>query len=71
MYAINNGVEFDFVSVDGAFCSPDMFAFFKSYILQRGFLAKKEGFIISLYNANTAFYKYLKLEELNSKDKCF
>jgi len=29
MYAITNGVEFDFVSVDGAFCGPDMFAFFK------------------------------------------
>lgn len=47
------------------------FAFFKSYIIKRGFLAKKEGFIISLYNANTAFYKYLKLAEINSKDKCF
>lgn len=38
-------------------------AFFKSYILKRGFLDGKEGFIISLYNANTAFYKYLKLAE--------
>ncbi len=34
MYAINNEVEFDFVSVDGAFCSPDMFAFFKRNILK-------------------------------------
>jgi glycosyltransferase involved in cell wall biosynthesis len=47
------------------------FAFFKSYIIKRGFLAKKEGFIISLYNANTAFYKYLKLAEINSKEECF
>ncbi len=37
------------------------FAFFKSYILKRGFLGGKEGFIISAYNAHTAFYKYLKL----------
>ena len=29
IYAINNGIEFDFISVDGAFCTPDMFAFFK------------------------------------------
>lgn len=36
-------------------------AFFKSYILKRGFLGGKEGFIISLYNGHTAFYKYLKL----------
>ncbi|NGX40309.1 MAG: putative glycosyltransferase EpsH [Candidatus Anoxychlamydiales bacterium] len=48
-----------------------LFAFFKSYILKKGFLAKKEGFIISIYNANVAFYKYLKLSEINKKNKCF
>ncbi len=37
------------------------FAFFKSYILKRGFLGRKEGFIISVYNGHTTFYKYLKL----------
>ncbi|NGX34892.1 MAG: putative glycosyltransferase EpsH [Candidatus Anoxychlamydiales bacterium] len=47
------------------------FAFFKSYILKKGFLAKKEGFIISIYNANVAFYKYLKLYEIKKKNKCF
>lgn len=44
------------------------FAFFRSYFLKRGFLDGKEGFIISLYNANTAFYKYMKLKELNAND---
>ncbi len=39
------------------------FAFFKSYILKKGFLGGREGFIISVYNGNTAFYKYLKLAE--------
>lgn len=39
------------------------FAFFKSYILKGGFLAGKEGFIISAYNSHTTFYKYLKLNE--------
>ncbi|MES2345470.1 MAG: glycosyltransferase family 2 protein [Chlamydiota bacterium] len=39
------------------------FAFFKSYILKRGFLAGKEGLIISMYNGHTAFYKYLKRAE--------
>ena len=39
------------------------FAFFKSYILKRGFLGGREGFIISAYNSHTAFYKYLKLSE--------
>lgn len=39
------------------------FAFFKSYILKKGFLGGKEGFIISIYNGHTTFYKYLKLSE--------
>lgn len=40
-------------------------AFFKSYILKRGFLDGYAGFLISAYNGHTAFYKYLKLYEKN------
>lgn len=51
-----------------------IFAFFKSYILKRGFLGGSEGFEISVYNGNTAFYKYLKLAEANRQlvlaEKC-
>ncbi len=43
------------------------FAFFKNYILKKGFLGGEEGLIISLYNGHTAFYKYLKLWERNQK----
>lgn len=43
------------------------FAFFKSYFLKRGFLGGYEGFVISSYNAHTAFYKYLKLYEANQQ----
>ncbi|MDN3506408.1 MAG: glycosyltransferase family 2 protein [Simkaniaceae bacterium] len=39
------------------------FAFIKSFIFKRGFLGGKEGFIISMYNGHTTFYKYLKLAE--------
>ena len=42
-------------------------AFFRSYVLKRGVLLGREGFIISTYNANVAFYKYLKLSEENRK----
>jgi glycosyltransferase involved in cell wall biosynthesis len=42
-----------------------LFAFFKSYILKRGFMSGSDGFIISLYNGHTAYYKYLKLQEMN------
>ncbi len=43
-----------------------LFAFFKSYFIKRGCLLGKEGFIISAYNGHTAYYKYLKLDELNN-----
>lgn len=42
-------------------------AFFKNYFLKLGFLGGKEGFIISVYNAQVTYYKYLKLAELNKK----
>ena len=39
------------------------FAFIKSYFFQKGFLLGSEGFEISWYNMNCAFYKYAKLAE--------
>lgn len=41
-------------------------AFLKNYLLKRGILGGKEGFIISLYNAQTTYYKYLKLAWRNN-----
>lgn len=43
------------------------FSFFKCYIIKKGITQGKEGLLISIYNANTTFYKYLKLNELNNK----
>ncbi len=42
-------------------------AFIKNYFFKLGIFGGKEGFIISLYNSQTAYYKYLKLAELNKK----
>jgi glycosyltransferase involved in cell wall biosynthesis len=42
-------------------------AFTKNYFLKGGIFGGKEGFIISVYNGQTAYYKYLKLAELNKK----
>jgi len=39
------------------------YAFFKSYVLKRGFLGGREALIISIYNGHTTFYKYLKIIE--------
>lgn len=47
--------------------SKSVFAFFKNYILQKGFLYGYEGLIISISNANGVFYKYAKLYEENKK----
>jgi glycosyltransferase involved in cell wall biosynthesis len=44
-------------------------AFVKSYLFKKGFLGGKEGFIISMYNGHTTFYKYLKLMEINNKSR--
>lgn len=44
-----------------------IFGFFKSYVLKRGLLGGYEGFVISLYNGHTAYYKYLKLYEANQR----
>lgn len=49
--------------------SHGLFAFFKSYIIKRGFLGGYEGFVISVYNGHTAYYKYLKLYEINAISK--
>lgn len=40
-------------------------AFLKSYLIKRGIFGGKEGLIISFYNGQTSYYKYLKLAELN------
>ncbi len=44
-----------------------LFSFFRSFLIKGGVFAGKEGFIIFLYNSNTTFYKYLKLNEENEK----
>lgn len=44
-------------------------AFLKSYFFKLGCLNGKEGFIISLYNGHTAFYKYVKLAEKQIKTR--
>jgi len=43
-------------------------AFIKNYIFKRGIFGGKEGLIISLYNAHTTYYKYLKLSFRGSEE---
>jgi hypothetical protein len=36
-------------------------AFFRTYLLRAGFLDGREGFILAVSNAETTYYRYLKL----------
>ena len=42
-----------------------MWYFIRNYFLQKGILQGYEGFVIASYNAQVAFWKYLKLYESN------
>ena len=39
------------------------FSFFRNYILKKGFLGGKEGYMIARYLSDVTYYKYIKLEE--------
>ena len=46
-----------------------LWAFFRSYVLKRGFVQGSEGLVISAYNAQTVFWKYLMLAQANRQLK--
>ncbi|WP_233704048.1 glycosyltransferase family 2 protein [Helicobacter mesocricetorum] len=48
-------------------CIHSLWCFFKNYLLQKGFLEGYEGFVIASYNAQSAFWKYIKLYEANKE----
>ncbi len=46
-----------------------IFLFFKMYILKKGFLDGKEGFMLAVFSSNYVFTKYAKLFEINKKSR--
>jgi glycosyltransferase involved in cell wall biosynthesis len=40
-------------------------AFLRTYVLRRGFLDGRTGFMIAVFNAQTVYYRFLKLAHLN------
>lgn len=44
-----------------------LWAFIRTYVLQRGFLDGREGFILAVSNAEGTYYRYLKLMYLAEK----
>lgn len=54
-------------SSPGKAVARSAWAFFKSYLLERGLLQGPEGLVISVYKAQTAFWKYMMLHEANTR----
>lgn len=44
-------------------------AFIRTYLLRRGFLDGREGFMLAVANAEVTYYKYLKLTLLQSRSR--
>jgi glycosyltransferase involved in cell wall biosynthesis len=51
----------------GIALSRGAWAFVRTYVLRRGFLDGKTGFMIALFNAQTVYYRFLKLAHLDAK----
>jgi glycosyltransferase involved in cell wall biosynthesis len=49
--------------------TSSIWIFIRSYILRRGFLDGKMGFIVAVSNAECSFYRHLKLSELTLSQK--
>jgi hypothetical protein len=39
----------------------------RTYVLRRGFLDGRAGFMIAVFNAETVYYRFLKLARLGEK----
>lgn len=46
-----------------------IWAFLRTYIIRLGFLDGKMGFILAIYNAETTYYRYLKLMLISNNDE--
>lgn len=46
-----------------------LWSFFRTYVFRLGFLDGRKGLMLAISNAETTYYKYLKLWELNQRDK--
>jgi glycosyltransferase involved in cell wall biosynthesis len=49
----------------GIALSRGVWAFLRTFLLRRGFLDGKTGFMIALFNAQTVYYRFLKLAHMN------
>lgn len=63
-YASGNARDLDHKGVKGSFSKAithGLWAFVRTYFFRVGFLDGRYGFILAVYNAESTYYKYLKL----------
>lgn len=63
-YASGNAKDLDAKGVRGSFSKAithGIWAFVRTYIFRAGFLDGRYGFMLAIYNAESTYYKYLKL----------
>ena len=46
-----------------------LWAFVRTYVLRRGFLDGRAGFMIAVFNAETVYYRFLKLARLSARER--
>ncbi len=67
------GAKFNFANGKRASLGKAIFhggwAFFRTYVLKAGFLDGREGFMLSVSNAEGTYYRYLKLMMLGDKPR--
>ena len=66
-YASGNAKDLDSKGVKGSFSKAithGVWAFIRTYLFRAGFLDGRYGFILAIYNAESTYYKYLKLMAL-------
>lgn len=66
-YASGNAKDLDNKGVKATFGKAirhGLWAFFRTYFVRAGFLDGRYGFILAVYNAESTYYKYLKLLSL-------
>lgn len=72
-YASGNAKDLDNKGIKGSFSkaiSHGLWAFIRTYVFRAGFLDGRYGFILAIYNAESTYYKYLKLLALQeARDK--
>jgi glycosyltransferase involved in cell wall biosynthesis len=69
-YASGNAKDLNAKGVKGSLgkaITHGLWAFIRTYIIRAGFLDGRYGFMLAVYNAESTYYKYLKLLALQEK----